>query len=146
MDCVCRWQVPVPKKIAYGAVSFATLALTIQIRTYGTDFYLQLGALLPIIAIFTVVARSFDIVTDLWMGWFSDNARTPFGRRRPFMAVGCIPYGIIFFLFFAPPTTLGPVGISIYFGVTYVFFYLGDTLATVPYEALGPELSTNYKV
>lgn len=134
------------KKIAYGSVSFATLSLSLLINAFGSDFYVQIGALLPIISLFTALARSFDIVTDLWMGWFSDNVRTPYGRRRPFMAVGCVPYGVLFFLFFTPPLGLDPIAMSLYFGIAYTLFYLSDTLAQVPYEALGPELSTDYKV
>ena len=134
------------KKLVYGSVSFSTVSLSLLIGAYGNDFYVQMGALLPIIALFTALARSFDIVTDLSMAWFSDNFRSKYGRRRPFMAAGCIPYGVMFFLFFTPPEGLGSFGISIYYGIFYILFYLGDTVATVPYDALGPELSTDYKV
>ena len=141
-----RPQVPLLQKICYGAVSFSTLSLSLLINAFGIDFYVQLGALLPVISLFTAIARSFDIVTDLSMGWFSDNFRSPYGRRRPFMALGCIPYGLCFFFFFLPPITADSFGISLYFGLFYTAFYLSDTIATVPYDALGPELSTNYKV
>jgi GPH family glycoside/pentoside/hexuronide:cation symporter len=134
------------KKVSYGAVSFATLSLGLLVNAYGYDFYVQLGALLPVLSLFTALARSCDIATDMCMAWFSDNARTPYGRRRPFMALGCIPYGVLFFLFFTPPTTLGPIEVSFYFGIFYILFYLSDTVSTVPYDALGPELTSDYDV
>jgi len=136
-------EVPLYKKISYGSVSFATLSLGVLVNAFGSDFYVQLGAILPMISLFTALGRSFDIVTDLCMAWYSDTVQTPYGRRRPFMAVGCIPYGILFFLFFSPPGGLSSMAISIYFGVMYITFYLSDTLTQIPYEALGPELSQN---
>lgn len=135
-----------PKKISYGAVSFATLSLGLLVNAYGYDYYVQLGGLLPVLSLFTALARSFDIGTDMCMAWFSDNARTPYGRRRPFMALGCIPYGVFFFMFFMPPAGLGPIEVSFYFGIFYIIFYLSDTVSTVPYDALGAELSTDYNV
>jgi hypothetical protein len=40
------------------------------------------------------------------MGWWSDRTRTRFGRRRPFMFVGCFFYGLLFILLFSPPAAL----------------------------------------
>ena len=72
------------------------------------------------------------------------NARaTQFGRRRPYMLVGCWGYALMFVLLLSPP--LDKVGnrTSTWFGIFYIAFYLFDTLANVPYSALGPELTTD---
>ena len=88
---------------------------------------------------------------DRGLGWLSDQARTRFGRRRPFMAGGVVLYAAFFALLYSPPHDPGAedctsgAGAAYWFGAFYILFYLSDTLTNVPYEALGPELSDNYQ-
>lgn len=82
------------------------------------------------------------MVTDPVMGWISDQTRTRWGRRRPFFIVGCWGYAAMFIALFSPPETLDTgQSVALWFGFFYVVFYLFDTMANVPYSALGPELS-----
>lgn len=62
------------------------------------------------------------------------------------MALGGIPFAVLFVVFFSPPAALGPFEISMWFGVFYVLFYLGDTLTVTPYQAWGSELTDDSKV
>lgn len=55
------------------------------------------------LSFFTALARSFDCITDPFMGWFSDKTQTRWGRRRPFMFLGCWFYALLFILLFIPP-------------------------------------------
>ena len=76
----------------------------------------------------------------------SDELRTSFGRRKPFMVAGCGFYAIFLVLLFSPPMMkTGVRNISIWFGVFYVLFFMAETITNVPYLALGPELSSNSK-
>ncbi|MFO7896901.1 MAG: MFS transporter [Candidatus Cloacimonadales bacterium] len=47
--------------------------------------------------------RIFDAVSDPLVGYISDNARTRWGRRRPFIFVGAIIAGLIFALMWQLP-------------------------------------------
>jgi len=154
-------------KLSYGAPQFATMSLTFLINVYGNRFYAQMGAQLSALAFFTALARSLDVITDPFMGWFSDNTRTSYGRRRPFVFFGCPFYGVFFILLMSPPDGMGEEGIAMWFGLFYVCFYLSDTLSNIPYygaistpirapirailtpipaiSALGPELTQNYE-
>eukprot|EP00753_Platysulcus_tardus_P001748 PLAT1150.1.p2 GENE.PLAT1150.1~~PLAT1150.1.p2 ORF type:complete len:828 (-),score=437.37 PLAT1150.1:66-2549(-) len=130
-------------KLAWGAPMFSITSLTMLIGIHGTVFYTSImGANVSFIAFFTALARSFDVLTDPLMGWFSDRTRTKWGRRRPFMAVGCFGYALFFYLLFSPPEA-SPTSTSLWFGFFYVFFYAFDTMCNVPYGALGPELTDN---
>ena len=78
------------------------------------------------------------------------------------MLTGAIPYGVLFFLLFSPPTgqelgledygqgedagcqETGSTIIAYWFGFFYTLFFLLYTYTPVPYEALGPELSESY--
>jgi Na+/melibiose symporter-like transporter len=59
------------------------------------------------------------------------------------MLIGMPFYAIFFVVLFSPPVDLNSSQISIYFGVFYVLFFIADTVCNVPYNALGPELSTD---
>lgn len=136
-------------KLAYGLPGFATSSLSFLISVYATDFFVSLGASLAFLSFFMALARSFDIVTDPLMAWCSDGTRTRFGRRRPYMLCACAFYAVLFALLFsppAPPEDGSPnTKAAIWFGIFYTLFYFSDTVANVPYESLGPELSDSYE-
>ena len=84
----------------------------------------------------------------------SDKTRGRHGRRRPFMATGCVLYCVMFVLLFTPPRpdnegSLANAGnnevAAYWFGFFYVLFYFTDTYCNVPFEALGPELTDSYE-
>ena len=120
-----------------------------MVAVYIADFYVSLGVSLAFVGFFTALARSFDVITDPLMGWITDNARTKYGRRRPFMFLGCAFYAIFFIALLTPPGKVPKEGtnstVGYWFGIFYTIFYLSDTFTNVPYEALGPELSDNYE-
>lgn len=132
-------------KLSYAGPTFALAGMAVPIFIYMGKFYadvvlLPLGALALVVAL----ARAFDAVTDPLMGWLSDRTRTRLGRRRPWMALGAPLCGMAFFALFAPPAALGTTGSAAWFGVAFLLFFLFHTLFTIPYNALGPELSLHY--
>ena len=133
--------------LSYAAPGIATTSISFLVAVYITDFYVSLGANLGFISFFTALARSFDVITDPLMGWITDNTRSKYGRRRPYMFLGCFFYCLLLTLLLSPPGKVGEDGngVAIWFGIFYTIFYLSDTFTNVPYEALGPELSDNYE-
>ena len=91
-----------------------------------------------------VFPRLLDAVTDVAMGWISDNTKSRWGRRRPWMLVGGLLSGFFFWLIWTPPTSWGNVGIFIYFMIMSGLFYVAMTLFLVPYYALGNELTEDH--
>jgi glycoside/pentoside/hexuronide:cation symporter, GPH family len=90
------------------------------------------------------IPRAIDVIIDPFVGNFSDNLRTRWGRRRPMIALGAILMGFFFSLIWLPPVFLGKTGLFIYFLATCMFFYVGYGLFAIPYQALGFELTTDY--
>jgi Na+/melibiose symporter-like transporter len=85
------------------------------------------------------------ILKPLFAHW-SDNSKFRLGRRKPFMLFGCGFYAFFLVILFNPPDSLtSPVTIAIWFGSFYVLFFLADTVCSIPYLALGPELSNDTK-
>jgi len=97
---------------------------------------------LPIIAMAVAVARSCDVVSDPLMSYATDSCRHRGGRRRPFMIVGAPLYGL-FLLALTTPPFMVPSMLAVWFGVTYIAFFLTNTFSNIPYDAWGPELTEN---
>jgi len=88
--------------------------------------------------------RVFDSITDPIMGFISDNTRSKWGRRRQYVFIGAIMMGISF-SFLWQLYKLNSIEYSfVYFLVWSFIFYLGLTIFSVPYVAMGYEMSDNF--
>jgi GPH family glycoside/pentoside/hexuronide:cation symporter len=89
-------------------------------------------------------SRIFDALIDPVIGNWSDNAKTRWGRRRPFVFVGAIFLAITFAFLWLPPAGLSVTGIAIYLTIAAFLFYLAFTIFVIPFSALGMEMVTDY--
>jgi GPH family glycoside/pentoside/hexuronide:cation symporter len=88
--------------------------------------------------------RIFDSITDPIMGFISDNTKSKWGRRRQYVFVGAIIMGISF-SFLWQLYKVNSVDYSFaYFLVWSFIFYLGLTIFSVPYVAMGYEMSDDF--
>jgi len=85
-----------------------------------------------------------DAVADPIVGSLSDNCRSRLGRRHPFMLASIIPTAIAFGLLFSVPTGLSGAPLFAYALVALLATRVGISFFTVPYTALGAELSDDY--
>ncbi|MCS6243845.1 MAG: MFS transporter [Opitutus sp.] len=122
----------------YVAVQLMTSVLWMPFFNIGLGMEpLALGAVLMIL-------RLWEAFIDPVIGNFSDNARTRWGRRRPFIVVGALLTAALFPLFWFMPAGLGDTGKLVYLtGVGLVFFTCFATWA-MPYYGFQMELTPNY--
>jgi len=81
------------------------------------------------------IIRLFDAVNDPLMGLIADRTRTRWGKFRPYLLWGAIPYGICGYLMFAGPD-FGPTGKLVYAYITYALMLMSYTVINVPYSSL----------
>ena len=110
-------------------------------------FYQQiLGLPAGLAATAMALAIIADAVTDPLIGAISDNFRSRFGRRHPFLFTAPIPLALCVFLIFHPPQFVVDSA-SLLFIWLCLFTILQRTFQTfyvVPHLAMGAELSTDY--
>lgn len=81
------------------------------------------------------LVRAFGAFDDVIMGLIADRTNTRWGKYRPYLLFGAIPYGICGYLMFAGPD-LSPNGKLIYAAITYGLMMVSYTVINVPYSAL----------
>jgi glycoside/pentoside/hexuronide:cation symporter, GPH family len=81
------------------------------------------------------LVRAFGALDDVIMGLIADRTSTRWGKFRPYLLFGAIPYGLCGYLMFAGPD-FGPKGKIIYAAVTYGLMLMSYTVINVPYSAM----------
>ena len=131
--------------VLYG---FGSVANTIKARglaAFLMIFYNQVLGLDPrLVGLGTSIALVFDAFIDPTIGQISDNVRTPWGRRHPFMYAAALPVAIAFFLLWNPPTGWEGMQLFAYMVACLLTIRLFDTFFELPSSALLPELVTDY--
>jgi len=83
----------------------------------------------------------WNAVNDPIAGFISDSTRTRWGRRIPYIFLGSIPFGLAYFLLWAPPFTSADM--TALFWYFLLFICLFDTLYTIVvinWASLYPEM------
>lgn len=81
------------------------------------------------------LVRAFGAFDDVIMGLIADRTNTRWGKFRPYLLFGAIPYGICGYLMFAGPD-FGPNGKIAYAAITYALMMVSYTVVNVPYSAM----------
>jgi GPH family glycoside/pentoside/hexuronide:cation symporter len=114
------------------ASNFFFQTFNIFLTYYYVDVWgIPMAALLWMMPIVRLVG-AFD---DPIMGLIADRTQTRWGKFRPYLLWGAIPYGICGYLMFAGPN-LGPNARIVYAYVTYALMLTSYTVINVPYSSL----------
>ncbi len=144
MKAIARKSVPLFKKIAYAAPAYALAVVGIPIYVYIPKFYTDIvGINVVTLGYILLSVRIFDAITDPAIGFISDRTKTPFGRRRPFIAGGSFFISLSMYFLFNPPEASEFYAALWFGGCIYALFFFW-TLVSVPYESLGPEITFDY--
>src|SRR5215475_1314118 len=81
------------------------------------------------------IVRLIGAFDDPIMGLIADRTQTRWGKFRPYLLWGAIPYGICGYLMFAGPNLASP-GKLVYAYVTYALMSTSYTVINVPYSSL----------
>jgi len=133
------------QKWAYGVgdLSFSTLN-TIK-SVFFALFLTDVVGLDPVIAaVIFFVGHSWDYINDPLVGYLTDKTRSRWGRRRPFLLFGTLPFVLVFVLLWWIPPFSSPWALGAYYLFVYALFDTVGTFVYMPFYALTPELTADY--
>ena len=131
-------------KIIYGLGGFVNNILAAAIGGMAIVLNLGFGMNPALVGLLGALPRLTDAITDPLMGYISDNTRSRWGRRRPYIFIGAILAGIVFMMLWQMPRGQSESFYFWYFLIGSFIFFLAYTIFATPWVALGYELTPDY--
>lgn len=137
-------KVPMTQKIAFGVGMLANQMFPAAISIFIVVLVQDLGFPGWMWGVVSLAPRIFDSLTDPIMGFISDNTKSKWGRRRQYVFLGAITMGVSFVIMWQLFRE-NPIDYNFaYFLFWSIVFYLGLTIFSVPYVAMGYEMSDDF--
>ncbi|MFI1772606.1 MFS transporter [Thalassobellus citreus] len=138
-------RVPLGQKGAFGAGHFVLNLLPGVLGVYLQVFILTAFGMDPVWAgLLGGLPRIFDALTDPIMGFISDNTKSRWGRRRPYIFTGAIISGILFILMWQLDENASQTFNFWYVMILQILFLVGNTMFATPLVGLGYEMTSDY--
>lgn len=138
-------RLPLSRKAGYAAGQLVELVVGSMLNVFVLFYVTAVCGLPGVLAGLALGAGLVvDAVMDPLIGSLSDGWRSRFGRRVPLMAGGLLPILVTFNLIFALPTRLGDTALFLWLMLLSVSLRISLSLFSLPYQALGAELSDDY--
>ncbi len=137
-------RIPLSQKVAFGVGMLGNQMFPAALSIFMVVLVQGLGMNPMLWGILFFLPRLFDALTDPVMGFITDNTRSRWGRRRPYIFIGAIIAGLSYILMWQVYPENGQTYNFVYFLVTSMLFYLGLTIFSTPYVAMGYEMSNDF--
>ena len=137
-------KLPIWVKVTHGIGSGA-----FGVKNSGFDYFLLffystvVGVNPALVGLALLIALVFDAISDPVVGYVSDNWRSKWGRRHPFMYFSAVPVALTYFLIWQPPQASDTV-LFFYLLVLAILIRTLITFYQTPSAALNAELTQNY--
>jgi GPH family glycoside/pentoside/hexuronide:cation symporter len=138
-------RLSMPTKLLYGFGSVAFGVKDNGFSTFLLIFYNQVVGLPSATVGFAImIALMVDAFLDPIVGQISDNWRSRWGRRHPFMYASALPVAVSYLLLWNPPQGWGHEALFFYLIVTAILIRSLITCYEIPSTALSAELTADY--
>jgi GPH family glycoside/pentoside/hexuronide:cation symporter len=137
-------KVSMGQKIAFGFGMLANQMFPASLQIFMVILVQDLGFAPHLWGLIFFLPRFLDAITDPIMGFISDNTRSKWGRRRQYIFVGALITGASFIAMWQMYEVNGAIYNFWYFLSFSFLFYLGITIFSVPYVAMGYEMSDDF--
>jgi glycoside/pentoside/hexuronide:cation symporter, GPH family len=131
-------------KLAFSTGDLSTSIPLAILMFFQLFFLTDVARMQPALAAWAVgLPRIWDAINDPLIGLISDRIRSRWGRRRVMLLFGAVPLGLTFMLMWLVPP-FSQVGLAVYYAVVFILFDTAFTVVHVGYNALTPELTSDY--
>jgi glycoside/pentoside/hexuronide:cation symporter, GPH family len=132
-------RISIPQKISYAMGMLVNNMQAAALGAMVVILNLGLGMNPVLVGLIGAIPRLFDAVSDPVIGHISDNTRTRFGRRRPYLFWGAIFSGIMFALMWQLPAGHSQSFYFWFFLIAETVFFLAYAVNSYPRATKGIE-------
>ncbi len=137
-------RVPFGQKVAFGLGMLANQMFPAALGIFMVVLVQDMGFPTWMWGILFFLPRAYDAILDPIMGFISDNTRSRWGRRRQYVFIGAIMLGIGFVAMWQLHRADGVAYNFAYFLFWSLVFFTGLTVFSIPYVAMGYEMSDDF--
>jgi len=139
-----RHRIPLSQKIAFGAGMLGNQMFPAALNIFIVVLVQSMEMNPALVGLLLFLPRLSDALTDPVMGYISDNTKSRWGRRRPYILVGAVIAGLSYiFMWQLYPENSEAFNFTYFLSLSLVF-YLGLTIFATPYVAMGYEMSDDF--
>jgi len=132
-------------KLVYGTGDWSGSSYGTLRQIFYAIFLTDVVGLEPRLAsVAALLGILWDAVNDPLVGILTDRVRTRWGRRRPFLLIFAIPFGLSFMLLWWAPPWQNQIALAATVSLAFMLSDTFETLCGVPFSALLPELTPDY--
>jgi Na+/melibiose symporter-like transporter len=133
-------------KLSYGlgSIAFGIAGQALSTSIISQFLFIVVGVPALLIGTAIMISQIVDAVVDPMLGLWSDNVRTPWGRRHPFMYAAAIPGALAFYALWHPPLAWDHQRLFAYMVVVLIAVRFFNAMYEIPSAALAPELAPDY--
>lgn len=136
--------VPLGQKLAFGAGHLANQLFNAALVIFMVILILALNMDPLLAGLLAAIPRLLDALTDPIMGYVSDNTRSRWGRRKPYIFLGSVITGVAFMAMWQIYPENSQTYNFIYFLSMSIIFYIGYTIFATPLIGLSYEMTADY--
>ncbi|MCZ4694628.1 MFS transporter [Ancylomarina euxinus] len=136
--------VPFGQKLAFGSGHLANQLFPAALGVFMVVLVMSLGMNPVLAGLLGALPRLLDALTDPIMGFISDNTRSKWGRRKPYIFIGSAITGVAFMVMWQLNPENSQTYNFFYFLIVSIFFYIGYTIFATPLIGLGYEMTPDY--
>jgi GPH family glycoside/pentoside/hexuronide:cation symporter len=137
-------KVPFGHKVAFGLGMLANQMFPAALGIFMVVLVQDMGFPTWMWGILFFLPRAYDAVLDPIMGFVSDNTRSKWGRRRQYVFIGAVMLGVSFVMMWQLHREDGLTHNFLYFLGWSMLFFTGLTVFSIPYVAMGYEMSDDF--
>jgi GPH family glycoside/pentoside/hexuronide:cation symporter len=136
--------VPFGQKVAFGSGHLANQLFPAALGVFMVVLVMSLGMDPALAGLLGALPRLIDALTDPIMGFISDNTKSRWGRRKPYILLGSVIAGLSFMVMWQLNPDNSELYNFFYFLIVSIFFYIGYTVFATPLIGLGYEMTPDY--
>lgn len=131
-------------------IAFGLGGVAEGVKNNGFEYFLLLyysqvlGVSAGLVAMALMIALVVDAISDPVVGYWSDNLRTPIGRRHPFLYASIVPVAICYYFVWNPPAGLTGDALFPWLLTLTILVRIGFTFYEVPANSLAAEITDDY--